>query len=121
MARTVHYGTNKPFTIFDDKLSIEDIKKTMADYFPEVANATARVEGDNIYLEVKAGTKGSGPRTVHYGTNKPFTIFDEKLSIEDIKKTMADYFPEVANASARVEGNNIYLEVKAGTKGLILA
>lgn len=117
MARTVHYGSNDPYTIMDDTLGVEDIKRVMSESFPELANATARVDGNNIYFEVKAGTKGMA-RTVHYGSNDPYTIMDDTLGVEDIKRVMSESFPELANATARVDGNNIYFEVKAGTKGM---
>lgn len=117
MARTVIYGSNDPFTIMDDSLSLEQIKNTMADFFPELKNATPRQEGNNIYFDVKAGTKGA--RTVIYGSNDPFTIMDDSLSLEQIKNTMADFFPELKNATPRQEGNNIYFDVKAGTKGRV--
>jgi ribonuclease I len=117
MARTVHYGNNEPFTIANDSLTPEQIKTEFTGYFPELANASIRVEGDNIYFEVKAGTKGMA-RTVHYGNNEPFTIANDSLTPEQIKTEFTGYFPELANASIRVEGDNIYFEVKAGTKGV---
>lgn len=115
MARTVIYGSNEPFVIQDDSLSLAQIRDTMAEYFPELKNASPRQEGNNIYFDVKAGTKGA--RTVIYGSNEPFVIQDDSLSLTQIRDTMAEYFPELKNASPRQEGNNIYFDVKAGTKG----
>lgn len=113
MARTVVYGTNR-LTIEDNNLSVQDIKASMADIFPELKNATASQVGDEIHFEVKAGTKGA--RTVVYGTNR-LTIEDDNLSVQDIKASMADIFPELKNATASQVGEEIHFEVKAGTKG----
>mgnify|MGYP001162013715 CR=1 FL=1 len=115
MARTVVYGTNR-LTVEDDSLTVEEIKASMAEIFPELKNATATVEGDTIRFEVKAGTKGMA-RTVIYGTNR-LTVEDDSLSVEEIKASMAEIFPELKNATATVEGNEIRFEVKAGTKGM---
>lgn len=118
MARTVVYGTNR-LTIEDASLSVQDIKASMADIFPELKNATATEVGSEIHFEVKAGTKGAstGSRTVVYGTNR-LTIEDTSLSVADIKASMADIFPELKNASAQEIGNEIHFTVKAGTKGI---
>lgn len=116
MPRMVIYGANEPFPIQNDDLSLPQIRDTMAEYFPELKNATPRQEGNNIYFDVKAGTKGM-PRMVIYGANEPFPIQNDDLSLPQIRDTMAEYFPELKNATPRQEGNNIYFDVKAGTKG----
>lgn len=117
MARMVIYGANEPFPIHNDDLSLPQIRDTMAEYFPELKNATPRQEGNNIYFDVKAGTKGMA-RMVIYGANEPFPIHNDDLSLPQIRDTMAEYFPELKNATPRQEGNNIYFDVKAGTKGM---
>lgn len=116
MARTVVYGTNR-LTIEDDSLSVADIQASMGDIFPELKNATASTQGSEIHFAVKAGTKGSD-RTVVYGTNR-LTISDASLSVADIQASMADIFPELKNATASTQGNEIHFAVKAGTKGSI--
>jgi cold shock CspA family protein len=115
MARTVIYGQNEPFTIENDSLSLNQIRDTMAEFFPELKNATPRQEGDKVYFDVKAGTKGA--RTVIYGQNEPFTIENDSLSLNQIRDTMAEFFPELKNATPRQEGDKVYFDVKAGTKG----
>ena len=111
--RTVLYGGNE-LVIEDASLTVEQIKASMSDIFPELKNATATVEGNVIKFEVKAGTKGA--RTVQYGGNE-LTIDDDNLTVEQIKASMSDIFPELKNATASVEGEIIKFEVKAGTKG----
>jgi hypothetical protein len=117
MARTVYYAQNEPFTIVDDNMTITQIRDTMSEYFPELKNASHRIDGDKVYFEVKAGTKGA--RTVYYAQNEPFTIVDDNMSIPQIRDTMAEYFPELKNASHRIDGDKVYFEVKAGTKGIV--
>ena len=112
--RTVTYGANT-LNIEDDSLSVEDIKASMAEIFPEIKSAEAVVEGSSITFQVKAGTKGA--RTVVYGANR-LSIEDDSLSIEDIKSSMAEIFPEVKSADAVLEGSEIHFKVKAGTKGM---
>lgn len=114
MARTVVYGTNR-LAIEDDSLSVEEIKASMSEIFPELKNASARTVGSEIHFEVKAGTKGA--RTVVYGTNR-LAIEDDSLSVSEIKASMSEIFPELKNATAREVGNEIHFEVKAGTKGI---
>ena len=57
MSRTAYYRENQ-FDINDDALTIPQIKESLVEFFPELEKATHRVEGDNIYFEVQAGTKG---------------------------------------------------------------
>ncbi len=115
MARVVIYGSNDPFPIHDDSWTLTQIRDTMAEYFSELKNATPRQEGNNIYFDIKAGTKGI--RTVIYGSNDPFPIHDDSWTLTQIRDTMAEYFSELKNATPRQEGNNIYFDIKAGTKG----
>lgn len=114
MARTVNYGGNS-LQIEDDSLTVAQIQASMADIFPELKNAVANVDGLTITFEVKAGTKGMA-RTVQYGGNE-LNIDDDTLTVEQIKASMSDIFPELKNAIAHVEGDIIKFEVKAGTKG----
>lgn len=113
MARTVHYGGNE-LNIEDDNLTVAQIQASMSDIFPELKNATALVEGDIIRFEVKAGTKGA--RVVVYGGNE-LNIDDDTLTVAQIQASMSDIFPELKNATAHVNGDQITFEVKAGTKG----
>lgn len=115
MARTVVYGTNR-LAIEDDSLSVNEIKASMSEIFPELKNATATTQGDEIHFEVKAGTKGMA-RTVVYGTNR-LAIEDDSLSVNEIKASMSEIFPELKNATATTQGSEIHFEVKAGTKGM---
>lgn len=112
--RTVVYGGNR-LSITDDSLSVDQIKRSMSDIYPELANAEASVVGNEIHFKVKAGTKGA-TRTVVYGGNR-LSITDDSLSVEQIKRSMADIYPELANAEATVVGSEIHFKVKAGTKG----
>lgn len=116
LARVVHYGGNE-LNIEDDTLTVAQIQASMADIFPELKNATASVDGDTIRFEVKAGTKGMA-RTVVYGGNE-LNIEDDALTVKEIQSSMSDIFPELKNAEARVNGDVITFEVKAGTKGLL--
>jgi 3-hydroxy-3-methylglutaryl CoA synthase len=114
MARTVVYGTNR-LTVEDDNLSTDQIKASMSEIFAELANATAEVRGNEVHFTVKAGTKGA--RTVVYGTNR-LTVEDDKLTPEEIKRSMSEIFAELANATYEVRGTEVHFTVKAGTKGL---
>lgn len=119
MARTVVYGSNR-LSIEDDSLSVKEIQDSMSEIFPELKNATASTQGDEIHFEVKAGTKGmaNGPsRTVVYGSNR-LSIEDASLSVKEIQDSMSEIFPELKNATAEVQGNEIHFTVKAGTKGM---
>lgn len=114
--RVVVYGENR-LNIDDAALSVSEIKDSMSDIFPELKNATATEVGNEIHFEVKAGTKGAtGTRVVVYGENR-LNIDDAALSVNEIKDSMSDIFPELKNATATEVGNEIHFEVKAGTKG----
>lgn len=51
----------------DSRLSVEDVRRQLADYFPELANADTREElrgEDTVYsFSRRIGTKGGGRRT----------------------------------------------------------
>lgn len=115
-ARVVEYGGNS-LNIEDDTLTVAQIQASMADIFPELKNATASVDGQTIRFEVKAGTKGMA-RTVIYGGNS-LNIEDDALTVKEIQSSMSDIFPELKNAEAKVNGDVITFEVKAGTKGIL--
>lgn len=55
--KTAHWN-NQQYTNIDANLSTEEIQATLAELVPPIANATARVDGDNIYFEVRSGSKG---------------------------------------------------------------
>lgn len=59
-------------------------------------------------------------RTVHYRENT-FDIHDGDLTVAQIKESLVEVFPELEKATHRVEGNDIYFEVQAGTKGYAFA
>lgn len=116
MARTVQYAGNT-MTINDDTLTLQQIKESMAEIFPELANSTPRQNGDIITFDVQAGTKGA--RTVQYAGNT-MTINDDTLTLQQIKESMAEIFPELANSTPRQNGDIITFDVQAGTKGFKL-
>lgn len=115
MARKVIYGSNV-LDVEDNALTVKEIQASMAEIFPELKNAEASVEGDNITFTVKAGTKGMA-RKVIYGSNV-LDVEDDALSVKEIQTSMAEIFPELKNAEASVSGSNITFTVKAGTKGM---
>lgn len=61
MARIFIYD-GREFPDPDPTLSVDQVKSTMTDFFPELANAeaTERKEGENTIIELKrrVGTKG---------------------------------------------------------------
>ena len=68
MARVFVYDARE-FPDPDESLSVEDVRKQMSDFFPELANADTREEkrdDDTVYTFTKRiGTKGAGrPRGV---------------------------------------------------------
>lgn len=115
MARKVVYGSNT-LDVEDDSLSVKEIQASMSEIFPELKNAEASVQGDNIVFTVKAGTKGMA-RKVVYGSNT-LDVEDDSLSVKEIQASMSEIFPELKNAEASVQGDNIVFTVKAGTKGM---
>lgn len=109
---TVSYGDTS-LTVAEGT-SLADVKASMSRIFPELKNAEAVLEGSNITFKVKAGTKGAG-LTVSYGDTS--LVVAEGTSLADVKASMARIFPELKNAEAVLEGQNITFKVKAGTKG----
>src|SRR5688572_18613794 len=68
MARLFHYD-GRDFPDPDSKLSVEDVRRQLTDFFPELANAETREEkrGDDIVYVFtrRIGTKGRcGPSVV---------------------------------------------------------
>src|SRR5258708_1554141 len=63
MARIFNYD-RREFPDPDAKLSVEDVRKQLTDFFPELANADTREEkrGDNVVYTFtkRIGTKGRG-------------------------------------------------------------
>ena len=55
-------------------------------------------------------------RTVHWNGNM-WDVHDNTLSVEQIKESFSQIDPAIGGATARVVGNNIYFEVRAGEKG----
>ena len=114
MARVVVYGSNR-LNVEDDSLTAEEIKASMSEIFPELKNASYEQVGDEIHFTVKAGTKGMA-RTVVYGSNR-LNVEDDSLTVDEIKASMSEIFPELKNATYEVSGEEIIFTVKAGTKG----
>lgn len=98
--------------------NIEELKRAMAQNFPELKNADITTTGNVITFTAKAGTKGVGEMetlTVLYGDTR--LEVPGNTDLEQLKKAMAENFPELKNASVSQSGNTIEFTAKAGTKG----
>lgn len=98
--------------------SLADVKASMSRIFPELKNAEAVLDGQNITFRVKAGTKGADNManlTVVYGDTS-LTV-PAGTSLASVKESMSRIFPELKNSEAVLEGQNVTFKVKAGTKG----
>jgi phage terminase Nu1 subunit (DNA packaging protein) len=109
---TVVYGETR--LVVEAGTSLNDVKASMAQIFPELKNAEAVLSGSEVHFKVKAGTKGAG-LTVVYGETK--LVVEEGTSLDDVKASMSQIFPELRNAEATLVGSEIHFKVKAGTKG----
>ena len=62
----------------DSRLSVEDVRRQLADYFPELANADTREElrgEDTVYsFSRRIGTKGGGRRNAGRWTSWKFCV-----------------------------------------------
>ena len=110
---TVVYGDTR--LAVEAGTSLEDVKASMSQIFPELKNAEVKLSGSEIHFEVKAGTKGADGLTVVYGDTR--LAVEAGTSLEDVKASMSQIFPELKNAEVKLSGSEIHFEVKAGTKG----
>lgn len=117
MTRTFVYD-GREFPDPDSKLSVEDVRKQLAEFFPELANAETREEKrgeDSVYtFSKRIGTKGQGavPDVVSILRRVPekrlrifelaAELLDERGEL-DLEATAARQ-PEVNLAAAEAEG-----------------
>ena len=109
---TVVYGDTR--LAVEAGTSLDDIKNSMSQIFPELKNSEAKLVGAEVHFTVKAGTKGSG-LTVVYGDTR--LAVEAGTSLDDIKNSMSQIFPELKNSEAKLVGSEVHFTVKAGTKG----
>jgi PRTRC genetic system protein C len=116
VARIFHYD-GRAFPDPDPKLSVEDVRRHLADFFPELANADSREEkkgDDTIYaFSKRIGTKGrQQPDVVTILRRVPekrlqlFALAAELLDDHgDVDvEAAARHQPEINLAAAEVEG-----------------
>mgnify|MGYP005749228613 CR=1 FL=1 len=92
----------------------EAAKSALVQIYPELANATAQVNGDIITFSVQSGTKGSGIAAVYNGSRIELPV---GTTPEAAKEALKSIYPELANATVTLRGNEFHFEVRSGTKG----
>lgn len=94
--------------------SVEQAKEVLSGLYPELANATAEIDGDVIRFKVQSGTKGAAVFAVYNDTRIELR---EGTSVEQAKEVLSGLYPELANATAEIDGDVIRFKVQSGTKG----
>lgn len=95
--------------------SVEQAKEILSRLYPELANSTAELDGDVIRFKVQSGTKGAALFAVYNDTRIELR---EGTSVEQAKEILSRLYPELANATAEIDGDVIRFKVQAGTKGV---
>lgn len=109
---------NDTQVVLPEGTSAEEAKSALARIYPELASATAIVDGDTVRFEVQSGTKGadagSGIVAVYNDTR---VVLPEGTSTQEAKDALARIYPELSSAQAVLRGSEIHFEVQSGTKG----
>lgn len=101
-----------------DHATAEQARAAIASVYSEVEEAELRTEGENFIFEVKAGVKGADGEAQRFAVYGSYKLPLPAHATEDqARAAMASIYDEVTEADARVEGNDIIFEVKAGVKG----
>lgn len=95
--------------------TVEDARNALKAIYPEIANAEAVETDDGIEFKVQAGKKGSDSLKVVYGDNT--LSLPAGTSTEDARDALKAIYPEIANASADLDGDTLTFSVQAGKKG----
>lgn len=93
----------------------EAAREALVGIYPEIANATAEVTSEGIEFKVQAGKKGSDLLKVVYGDNTISLPID--TTIENAREALKGIYPEIANATAELDGDTLTFTVQAGKKG----
>lgn len=115
MSRKYVYGTN--VITQSAELSIEEVKSALTEFFPELENATHTVDADGtVTFAIRAANKGADRRKYVYGTNVIEQSAD--LAIEEVKEALAEFFPELENATHTVDADGtVTFSIRAANKG----
>jgi len=115
-AKKLIYGQN--ILNVEDNVTSEQAKAKLAQFYPEVANATAAVaDNGDITFTVTSGSKGA--KKLIYGQN--ILNVEDSVTSEQAKAKLAQFYPEVANATAAVAANgDITFTVTSGSKGTVI-
>ena len=125
MARVFHYDARE-FPDPDEALSVDDVRKSMAEFFPELANADTREEkrgDDTVYTFTKRiGTKGGRrpPRILSILRRVPA----RHLRVFDLAAELLDARGELdvdAAAARRPELNLAIAEAEAYARSTVRA